>query len=369
MKKKLLFVITKSNWGGAQRYVYDLAASLNTDYDLAVAAGGGGILLERLRGTGIRTIPLSSLARDIHTKGDVAAFFELYRLFRRERPDIVHLNSSKAGALGALAARLAGVPRVIFTVHGWPFNEPVSPLSKTFRWSASLATLLLCHESITVSRFGEMHAPLGLKTVMIHNGIETPQFLPRSEARAKLGIAENAPFIIGTIAELHRNKGIDILIDALPQVAHALLVIVGDGEERAALETRVTRLQLEERVEFAGFVPDASSLLKAFDLFVLPSRTEALGYVLLEAGAAGMPVVASTVGGIPEVIEDGLSGALFPAYDADALAETLNTLMASPGTRAHYGERLAENTARYFNLRGMVKKTVEVYEEPVTPRR
>ena len=361
-RKKLLFVITKSNWGGAQRYVFDLATNLTAEFDCMVAAGGDGLLLERLREKKIPIYPVASLGRDIRAFSDTKAFMELFRLFRRERPDIVHLNSSKAGALGALAARIAGVPRVIFTVHGWPFNEPVRPLSKLFRWSASLITLLFSHESITVSHFDDLHTPLGLRTRTIHNGIEEPTFLSREEARERLRVPRHATgMVIGTIAELHKNKGVDILVSAMPQIAHALLVIVGDGEERPAIERSIAELGLEEHIELAGFIPNAASLLRAFDIFVLPSRTEALGYVLLEAGFAGVPVVASTVGGIPEIIDDGLSGLLFPAHDAAALAGAINELVAAPRTRARYAERLKEKVERYFSLRGMLEKTVAVY--------
>jgi glycosyltransferase involved in cell wall biosynthesis len=361
-KQKLIFIITKSDWGGAGRYVYDLATSLAEEYDVAVALGGEGALKERLSASGIRLIPIASLGRNISTLKDVRAFFELFRILKKERPAVVHLNSSKAGGLGALAAQLAGVNRVVFTVHGWAYNEPVPALSKLFRWTASLATVLLSDKVITVSDFDRTHTPLGLSATTIHNGIAETAFLPREEARARLNIpGETRHTVIGTVAELHRNKGVDILLNALVQIPEAVLVVVGDGEERRALEAQIKRLRLEERVELKGFVPDAASLLKAFDLFVLASRKEGLPYVLLEAGAAGTPVIASTVGGIPEIVDDGLTGALFPAYDAAALAKTANELIAAPATRAHYADRLKEEITRYFGLRGMVKRTSEVY--------
>ena len=365
MKKKLLFVITKSDWGGAGRYVFDMATSLSGEYDTAVALGGTGVLSARLREKGIRTISIPSLGRDLHAGSDSAAFFELLKIFRNEKPDIVHLNSSKAGGLGALAARLASVRKIIYTAHGWAFNEPVPALSRAFRWGASLATLLLSSRVITVSSFDEIHSPLGLETAMVHNGLVAPVFLPRAEARAEIvkraGIREDG-ILFGTIAELHANKGIDILIEAFAQLREGHLVVIGEGEERMALEKLIRKLGLEKRVHLLGFVEGAARLLKAFDIFVLASRKEGLPYVLLEAGEAEVPVIASMVGGIPEIIDDQLSGVLVPAYDSDALAEALDELAAQPGTRAHYAERLKEKVERYFPLKGMVKKTVEVYE-------
>lgn len=364
-RKKIIFLVTKSNWGGAQRYVFDLATNLNHEYKCLVAAGGNGPLLERLREFGVQTVSIPSLLRDIRAFSDIGALRELYILFKKERPDIVHLNSSKAGLLGAIAARIAGVKRIIFTVHGWPFNEPISPVAKLFRWYASLATLLLCHTSISVSHFDAVHAPFGYPLLTIHNGIAEPHFLSREEAREKLLqniAASGITSIIGTVAELHKNKGVDLLLDAMPHVPNTTLLVIGEGEERPALEQQIKRLGLTSRVHLLGFIPDAASLLKAFDIFVLPSRTEALGYVLLEAGFAEVPVVASTVGGIPEIIEDGLTGVLVPAYDAQALAEALQTLTVSPGTRGHYTERLKEKVEIHFELQGMIKKTTAVYE-------
>jgi len=341
MKKKILYVITKSNWGGAQRYVYDLATNLPPEYEPVVALGGNGALTEKLHARGIRTIPLTRLARDVDTNNDVRAFFELIRVLKEERPDIVHLNSSKAGALGALASRIVGIRRIIFTAHGWAFNEPVSLFSKAFRWTASLATILLSNRVITVSHFDNIHSPLGLTTDMIHNGIAETVFDDKNTARDYLTTntkVRSDTHIVGTIAELHKNKGLDILIHAFREVAGAHLVIIGEGEERKKLEHLIQELGMQDRIHLLGFIENAQRLLKAFDVFVLPSRKEGLPYVILEAGSAGVPVVASIVGGIPEIIDDQLSGILVPAYDTEALTEALTMLVNNPRTRERYAE-------------------------------
>ncbi len=364
-KKKLLFVITKSDWGGAGRYVFDLATALQNDYDIVVASGGEGPLVVKLRAAGIRTIPIPSLGRDIHAGSDSRAFFNLFAIFRKEKPDIVHLNSSKAGGLGALAARLAGAPKIVYTVHGWAYNEPVSGLSKLFRWAASLATIIMSHRVITVSDFDRVHSPLSLETTTVHNGLTVPAFLPRARARKQIGERTGIPdtaLLVGTIAELNANKGVDILIEAFATTEEGRLAIIGEGEDRGKLEQLIARLRLGKRAHLLGFIDDAAALLKAFDIFVLASRKEGLPYTILEAGEAEVPVIASTVGGIPEIIDDQLSGILVPAYDTDALAEAIGELAKSPGTRAHYAARLKEKVARRFALRGMVKKTIEVYE-------
>ncbi len=364
-KKKLLFVITKGSWGGAGRYVFDLATSLKGEYDVAVALGGKGSLEAKLKAQKIRIIEIPSLTRDITASGDSAAFFELLAIFKRERPDIVHLNSSKAGGLGALAARLIGIRRVVYTAHGWAFNEPVSKLSKIFRWTASLVTLLLCHHVITVSYFDMLHTPFGIKTNTVHNGIAGLDFLSRAEARTEIARRAGIPkdsFIVGTIAELTKNKGIDVLVRATTSLHDSHVVVIGGGEDEMLVNQLIAGYGLQNRFHLLGFIENASRFLKAYDIFVLPSRKEGLPYAILEAGLAGIAVVASSVGGIPEMIDDQLSGELVPAFDHESLAEAVNDLHGSPNTRERYAHALQERVNRHFGLSGMVKRTVEVYE-------
>lgn len=371
MKKKLLLVITKSVWGGAGRYVFDVATAVSNTYDVSVALGGTGPLIARLNDQHIRTIPIPSIQRDISIFSDLQAFFELVKIIWREKPDIVHVNSSKAGGLGALAARVCGVRNVIFTAHGWAHNEPVAPLGKLFRWLASLLTLLLSHHVITVSHFDALHTPLGLKTIPIHNGIDEPRFLPRDEARAELSKIVSVPegvLLIGTIAELISNLGHFNALNALEALtkeerAKIKYVIIGGGEQERLLRSHIESHGLSESVELAGFVKDASRLLKAFDIFLYTPNKSGLPYALLEAGAAELPVIATIIGGNPEVVEDQISGLLVPAYDTEATVKALRELIAGPNTRSRFAMRLKEKVSRYFGVRGMIKKTVEVYEK------
>jgi glycosyltransferase involved in cell wall biosynthesis len=365
MRSKVLFVITKGSWGGAGRYLYDLSIALQDEYDVVVATGGTGLLEQKLKQRHIRTRIVPNLARDMHATKDVWALYELYKVFRAERPDIVHLNSSKAGAIGALAARLAGVPRIVFTVHGWAFNEPVSRIAKAFRWVASLVTMLLSHKTITVSHFDMLLSPLGLHSQTIHNGIAEIAFHPRTEARQHIlkraGIPEDA-FVFGTIAELHTNKGIDLLIQAAYLVDDVHVVVIGEGEERKALEALIADLDLGHRVHLIGFIDEAYRYLKAFDVFVLPSRKEGLPYAILEAGQAGVPVIAAAVGGVPEIVSDQISGDLVHAFNDLPLAESMKEFYTSPNTIQHYADALKARVERYFTVHDMVRKTRDVYE-------
>lgn len=372
-KKKILYVITKSNFGGAQRYIYDLSTSLPKDrFEVAVAFGGtgekgagAGKLQAMLKEAGVRTIFIKNFTRDVSFFNEFKALFELIRIFRKEKPDIVHLNSSKAGGLGALAARIARMPRIIYTSHGWAHNEPVAVYIKVLRWLGELGIVLLSHKVIAISHFEKIHTPLNLSSTVVHNGVATFTPLSREEARNELekqyGIPKDS-FIAGSIAELHPSKGLDNLIHAATSFTEGHIVLMGEGESRRKFEHLIARFKLEDRVHLLGFVDGARKLLPAFDIFVLPSRKEGFGYVLLEAGTVGLPVVSTTVGGIPEIIEDQISGELVTTNDCPGLARALQKLYDNPNTRARYGEELKKKVDRRFNLRGMVKWTVEVYE-------
>lgn len=374
MKKKVLFVITKSNWGGAQKYVYDLATGLPRDnFEVAVALGGAGVLSDKLRSLGIGTIPLPSLERNINPLKDFLSFLALVKLFKIERPDVVHLNSAKASGLGALAGRLAGVPCIIFTAHGWAFNEERSWLSRSAIKIASWATVLLAHKTIAVSDtvfhdlkwLGAPH-----KMVVIKNGIGPIDFLAPALARARLGELVNAkfpphPFFVGTIAELHKNKGLSYAIEAFKELALNNLslyyFIIGEGEEKEPLNALVEHHGLLGRVFLLGFVQDASVFLKGFDAFVLPSIKEGLPMVILEAGLARLPVIATTVGGIPEVIEHEKTGILVPARDPKALVAAVLKLIATPSVSTKLAETLYERVHTKFSLDRALTETIKLY--------
>lgn len=305
IRRKILFVITKSNWGGAQRYVYDLATSLSKDqFQVAVAFGQPGLLALKLKEAGIATHPILSLERDISPFADLQSFFELFRLFRKEKPDVVHLNSSKAAGIGALAARIAGVPRIIFTAHGWPFWEQRNPISRGLIYIFSWLTALLSHNVIVVSNYDLSVAKkmpfIGHKTTRIYNGIDLD--FPLYSADIVRDSFPKGVRITGTIGELTHNKNQISLIEEAKNNPEMYVAIVGEGEDRLYLEKKIEEYGLASQVKLFGFMP-ASEVLHGFDVFALPSLKEGLPYVLLEAKAAGLPVEANRVGGVGEILD------------------------------------------------------------------
>ncbi|MHB1769633.1 MAG: glycosyltransferase family 4 protein [Minisyncoccota bacterium] len=368
--KKILFVITKGTWGGAQRYVYDLAAAAQgAANEVVVACGEPGELAEHLRLAGIRTVAVRGLSRDVGILREFFAFFGLLRLFTRERPDIVHLNSSKAGVIGCIAARLTKIPHIIFTAHGWAFNEARPWWQRAVLYLASGIIVLFSHETICVSEAVKRDIGrfpfLRSKLVVIRLGIDCPPRLSREEARAALGPYAIGRYWVGMISELHPTKRIADAIRAFGTFVkthpEAILVVIGAGQERERLESLVRDLHMRDHVSFAGFREDAAALLGAFDLFIHASRSEALGYAVLEAGCAALPVVATRVGGIPEIILDDGHGLLVQRENPAALAVAMESLIQDPRRAAELGARLHARVTGAFSKERMISETFACY--------
>lgn len=367
---RILYVITKATWGGAQKYVFDLAtAARDRGWEIAVAYGTRGELATRLEDVGIRTIPIRGMGRDVALGADLDAFRSLSAILRDERPSVIHINSSKAGALGTLAARRAGVPRIVFTAHAWAFNE-ARPLWQKLVFKAIHAfTVLLAHTTICVSestRRDMMWLPGAARSlVVIRNGVRETSYRTRADARQALWPDATEGTWIGMLSELHPTKRVDDAIDAVAALRETTpslrLVVLGEGEERTRLEARIKDEGLEDMIRLAGFVPDGASYLKAFDLFLHTSRTDALAYAVIEAGRAGLPVVATRVGGIPEVVQHGTSGVLVAPGRPDLLADALAGLIARPEQAAALGHALQERIETEFSMKRMVEDTLAQY--------
>ena len=386
---KIAFLITKSNWGGAQKYVYELATSLPRDrFEPRVIAGGNGPLITRLEDASIKVIPMENLGRDVDAKKDFAAFKELWGIIRREKPDVLHINSSKAGAMGALIGRLLRVPKIIFTSHGWAFNEDRPVYQKLIIRTLHWLTLILAHQTIAVSE-NIKNAFIGWpgitnKITVIHNGIKPTTGYAKNGARVALSAAfpqlkkpleHKHVYWVGTIAELHPVKNLDGALLAMKELLeqyaresatkksspHLLYTIMGEGAERATLEKMITDLGLTEHVFLLGHVADAAQYIKAFDTFLLPSKSEALAYVLLEAGLQETPVVSTAVGGIPEIIEDMKSGILIQPRKPAEIAHAVNFYAEHPDIARQYARALYESVKVEFTLEKMVSETEKVY--------
>ncbi|MEK6809059.1 MAG: glycosyltransferase family 4 protein [Nanoarchaeota archaeon] len=356
---KIILCITKSNFGGAQRYVFDLAkAAKKEGLEVKVLCGQAGLLTVKLREEGVECISLPEMWRDVSIVKDIRTFLEIFKTLKKERPNVFHINSSKMGGLGGLAARLAGVKKIVFTSHGWAFNEPRARWQKLFIKLLVWIIILLSHKTICVSYQTKQAMTkwpfIKKKMVVIHNGIE----------EFELSYKPKEIFTAGAIAELHKIKGLDILLQSWSKFikkCDAKLIIYGEGEEKDSLQNMARNMGIYDTIEFKGFVDNARTFLPSFDVFILPSRSENLPYAILEAGFAGLPVIATSVGGVPEIIESGISGILIPKEDSEAIFSSLVLLSEDPKLRERLGANLKSTVQENFSIDKMLEKTFKLY--------
>ncbi|MEK7649692.1 MAG: glycosyltransferase family 4 protein [Patescibacteria group bacterium] len=377
-KKRLLLVSTKSVWGGAQKYIIDLVDYLPRDrFDIMLAAGGTGPLRTKAMERGIPFYEIGDLERNVNPLKDIIAFFRLVALFHRLKPDVIHLNSSKASAMGALAARIAGINTIVSSTHGWPFMEERS------RWQRKLLKLfvkigaLFQDKIICVSDFDHSigvyeHIAPAHKMVPIHNGVDAKKhiFLERQKARdiliAKAGLQTNPSFVVGTIAEYTKNKGLVYLLEAATHITkvdpHAVFLLIGWGEEKQFLENEIVRRHIAKNVFLIDYLPEAFTYLKALDIFVLPSIKEGFAYTLLEASLAELPIITTRVGGNPEIVENLKTGILVNPGSPEEIINAVSHLLRDSEARKRFGEEARKKVIRDFSIQSMVALTAGVYE-------
>ena len=362
----MLLLITLAEVGGAQSYIAALLPALVGDFDVAVAAYGPGPLREAAAANGVRFIPLRHVRRPINPLRDAAGLAELVRLLRRERPDILHASSSKAGVLGRLAALLAGVPIRIFTVHGWAFSAHSGASSTFYHWAdrlmRPLTTVTICVSEHSRARGLEAGTCTAEATAVIPNAVD---IRPAQASRRN----RDRPVLVA-VGRLKAPKDFLTLVRGLallpPGSVHAL--IVGEGPDRPALEAEIRRLGIGDRVQLLGERHDVAELLAGADMFVLSSASEGMPVSVLEAMAAGLPVVGSRVGGVPELVLDGETGLLVEPGDPGELAAAIGRLVADPELSRQLGEAGRERAQGRFALDTFQRAHVELYSRELARR-
>jgi glycosyltransferase involved in cell wall biosynthesis len=384
-RAKVLNVITKLAVGGAQETALAYCSQLDparwaTTLVTGPEQSAEGNLFDEAARRGVRVVTIPSLRRRIRPVADLRAVVELVRLFRRERPDIVHTHSSKAGLVGRLSARIAGVPVVVHTVHGWSFHEGMSPRARAVavrlerlaaRWTSTIVVVADSDADIGgeegIGRWGQY--------ALIRSAVDVEALRratgSRADARVALGIPEGVP-VLGTVTRLCRQKDPATLLRAARQVVDsrpdARLVVVGDGPMRAYVDQLLDELDLRPHVSLLGPRTDVAALLPGFDAFVLSSRWEGLPRVVVEAMAVGVPVVATDVGGIDEAVTDGESGLLAAAGDPEAMAAAVLRVFDEPGL-AHRLRRGAAERVDEFDIGVMTERLDDLYSSLVASGR
>lgn len=377
---KILYVITQGENGGAQKNVLDTAVFNNKTSEVYVTIGRthsekDSWLLQELEQNSLKKDRLhtfQNLVRNISPLTEVKGFFEIYNYIKQNKFKIVHLHSTKAGMLGSLAGKLAGA-RVVYTVHGFVFQEPMNIFKKMFYIAAEFTASLFIDYHICVSQkdveLGKQFFILrdSSKYSVIYNGIDVSQnnLLSRDSARKilseKVGYDLENVIVFGSIANLYATKGLTYFIEAAKilkekSVDKFVCVVFGDGELRSELEKQIKEVGLEKEFKLLGYTKNAAQYLSGLDVFVMSSVKEGLPYALVEASRAELPIIATSVGGIPEMSKQFKIN-MVEAKNPESIAEEMQKML---GENYRLANKSAFNTI--FSLQNMIDQTARVYK-------
>lgn len=420
---KVLHVITRFDKGGSAENTFLTVRHLDRSrYEPVLVVGGGPAgdaadpetdAARKNRSdavqTGVRLIALPHLVRNLNPVSDLAAFFGLIAIIHREHPRIVHTHTSKAGILGRWAAWCCRVPVIVHTPHGHVFFGYFGSLTTHLfilleRWTARITDALIAltpqekaehiaHGITPADTFAVIHSGVDLKPFLAAAPSHyPPESLPNSpdSGGASLGSDTGAPAEIPDVEMIRHNLGIprgatvvatagrltavkdqETLIRAVAECVRQgerlFLVLMGEGELREDLETLCERLGIADNVRFTGWKPDVACFIAACDIFCLPSRNEGMGKVLVEAMALGKPIVASDVGGIPDLIRSGENGLLVPVGDVPAWGAAIRELVHDPAARRRMGEA-GRRIAPAYSVEAMIKQIDELYAKLLSDR-
>lgn len=378
---KVLHIITRLEKGGSSRNVIYSAGEMKGFRNFV--AYGKSDSQEDLAGLDPRNLfEIPELVREISPLRDLKAFLKIKKLIAELRPDVVHTHTSKAGALGRLAARAcrkAGKPVIAHTPHGHLLYGYYGPL-KTLAFRGAEMLLSLITDRFIALTEGEKKessaAGIGRESrwEVIHSGVDFPKEVPSGEGiRIDLGLKKE-DFLIGTIARLEKVKGVEIFIRAAAELERtasipgAKYLVVGEGSLRMELKKLSEELSLGNKIIFAGFRGNVYDYLSAMDLYVQPSLNEAMGRTVLEAQFCGLPVIASDACGLPFLVKDNLSGLIFKKEDWADLAEKIRFLHSMPSILAEFSVRSRksvmekdENGLPRFSVEAMNAKLENFY--------
>jgi len=379
-KIRVLHLITRLIVGGAQENTMLTASFLDKSrYGIEVwsgpQTGSEGSLKEEYEKRGIKLEFIPELVREVNPIKDSLALFKIIHKLRKQPFDIVHTHSSKAGILGRLAAKLAGVPVIVHTVHGWSFHDRMSPMGKKFyitleKWMEHFTDKLITVSDLDIKKGLEAGISRPDKYLTIHSGIEIERYrdiqVDIRKKRQELGIKEDV-IVVGTVARLSPQKA---PLDFAEMVAYVhrdypdvKFVYVGDGSLREIVEDRIREHRLENVISLLGLRCDVPELLHCIDIFALSSHWEGLPRVFPQAMAAGKAIVATRVDGASEAIQDGVNGFLVEAGDVEELSHYVGLLIEDKNLREVMGRKGLDMVDPVFSARDMVARISRVYQE------
>jgi len=352
-----------------------MQGSVREGHEVTLACESEGRLTGAAETAGVQILLVPSLGREINPVRDLLAVKSLSKLIQKHRFDIVHTHNSKAGIVGRLAARMAKAPLIIHTVHGFAFHDAESLTRRILFRTLERTAAHWCDGMIFISKPLEDWAQregIGRRIPhqVIYSGIDVTAFqiADMAKVRRELGISHDS-LVVGIISKLWEGKGHRVLFHAWKKIqerwdkgSQPILLVVGEGPLAGSLRDLAVKLNIAATVVFTGFRADVPDVTAAVDIAVLPSAFEGMGRVLLEAMAAGKPVVASNVGGIPDLVEHGRTGLLVPPNKVPQLADALELLLVDEQQRQTMAKCAATSIMRKYSAEGMVEDIHLFYE-------
>jgi len=382
--KKILYIITQTKWGGAQKYVLQLAKYFNKNNEIHIAFGEiknkNKKFLNDCKKLKVKTIPIKYLVRNIDIGKDYLAIINIIKLLKKENYNLVHLNSSKVGLLGSISSKIYNMNptnlrlRIIYTAHGFIFNEPLSKLKKKIYKISEKISTKIQDVIITVSHFDKKSALKNKicpseKIFTIHNGLDINKykFLNKEEALNKLNLNKKYKYF-GTIASFYKTKGHTYLIEAIKLLKkekskilnNHKFIFIGSGPEKENIKQLIKKYNLEKYIKIIKSKDNDWKYLKAFNYFILPSIKEGLPYTILEAGLAKIPILATKVGGIPEILKNKKTGIIVTSVDSIALLQGIKEINKDNNKLINNNYI---NIINNFNLNTTLKQTKELYNK------
>ncbi len=372
MAKKVAQLVTLSEMGGAQKHVLLLSRELKAKgYDVTVFTSRGGKLIDKIRESGIKVELVPHMVREISPVEDLKAVLYLRKRFKNGSFDIVHCHSSKAGILGRTAAWMAGVEKIIYTAHGFVFNEPMSSLKRFIYVNIERIGAAFGSKIIAVSRRDcdsalENHITGSNKLIYIPNAIpEIGQDALRKpeELRKELGIAKDE-FVIGTISNFYETKGHVFLIEAVKRLydegCSFKTIFAGEGPKFQEMQELAKEYK---DIIFLGYREDNYDVMNILDLFVLPSIKEGMPYVILEAMSIGKPVFCTKVGALTDMVKDGVNGYITEPGDSTLIYDKLKGILNNRDMLSVTGEHGKNYVNEKFSMKAFTEAVINVYEE------
>jgi glycosyltransferase involved in cell wall biosynthesis len=390
-KIKVIHVITRFDKGGAAENTFLTVKGLDSSrYEVILIRGlsyesnmgpsetrAVESSLEDAGSTGVKIFTIPELVRRIDPFNDFKTVLKLIRIFREERPHIVHTHTSKSGILGRWAARLTGVPIIIHTPHGhvfWGYFNRWKTAVYIFleRLTASITNRIITLTEQEKKDHLRYHIADENKFTVIHSGVDLRKFsdtqVNAAEMKNKLGIAQGA-FVVGTVGRLTPVKGQKYLIEAAAKILNKIseigFVLLGDGELMNELKMQAASAGISDKVKFLGWREDVAEVMSTFDLFVLPSLNEGMGKVLVEAMAAGKPIIASDIGGMSDLVIHGKNGLLISPMNSDALANSIELVLRNSRMRTNMGEE-GQRLSQEYDANSMISKIDCLYLQLLT---